>query len=179
MAIAPSCFDYKSVSHWVICSWLTSERCFKRRGKREEKENKAVRWERAGRSGDRSAGKLSNAEGGRTSCGWCGTTVWCFVGITGWFSKLVELFLGPVVTRRDFAWYWRHVMILFSFTQVKTVRSSAPLYQRDPLLLIVSVTGERPLNMNTHLHCCVCWLVPNHPGSVCLQYFFQKHSCLN
>lgn len=36
-------------------------------------------------------------------------------------------------------------MILFSFTQVKTVRSSAPLYQRDPLLLIVSVTGERLL----------------------------------
>jgi len=65
-------------------------------------------------------------------------------------------------------------MILFSFTQVKTVRSSAPLYQRDPLLLIVSVTGERPLNMNTHLPCSVCWLAPNHPGSVCLQYFFPK-----
>lgn len=63
-------------------------------------------------------------------------------------------------------------MILFSFTQVKTVRSSAPLYQRDPLLLIVSVTGERLLEYPPSLLCVLT--CSKSPWLCVLTVFFPK-----
>lgn len=67
-------------------------------------------------------------------------------------------------------------MILFSFTQVKTVRNSAPLYQRDLLLLILNVTGERSLNVNTHLHCCACVTLSKSHWLRVLSFIFLKET---
>lgn len=74
------------------------------------------------------------------------------------------------------------VMILFSSTQVKTARSSAPLCQRDPSLLTVSVTGERPLHSNTLPAACAALfqITPAlfSPVWICFSVWCSVRACL-